>query len=90
MPARFFLLVLLAFTSTLANSQSQNLTLGVWEDLPGHDAGDSNFRALRVIFEKRAGTWKILPTSQQSSKQTWVIGLEGRTLGRIKSAYPRL
>jgi hypothetical protein len=56
--ARILVLALVSFSSLLAFSQSQAVTLGVLEDLHGHYYGDPNFRAVRVVFQKEGDDWK--------------------------------
>jgi hypothetical protein len=88
-------LALLIFSAVFAQCQSKQILLGVLEDLPGHYAGDPNFRAVRVIFQKRGGVWEALPThcsgqsclktlsSEYPREVTWTICFDGNNLGQV-------
>jgi hypothetical protein len=76
------------------------VVVGVLEDLPGHYVGESDFRAVRVIFHRIGGEWTAFPTQcedQQSLKAltksypaevNWTIALNGRDVGSLKTHVP--
>jgi hypothetical protein len=47
----------LAVTIPCVRSSAQNVVLGVLEENRGHYAGEPNYRAVRVIFEKKVDEW---------------------------------
>jgi len=77
-----------------------NIILGVLEDFPGEYSGDSDFRAVRAIFEKSGDGWRSFPTKTKTyhdldtlplsypKDMTWTIAFDGRNLGRITSQTP--
>lgn len=75
--------------------------VGVLEDVPGAYAGQSDFRAVRVVFQKGGNEWKPFPndcrtpdclttiTSTYPAKVTWTIAFDGRNLGQVQTRAPR-
>ena len=83
--ARILMLALLAFSSVVAFSQSQTVTWGVLEDLPGHYWGDPNFRAVRMVFEKDGSSWQVAESTKSVGKMTWAVGFDSKVLGQVTS-----
>ena len=91
---------LLCSPPILAASQG-GIKLGVLEDLPGHYAGQSHFRAVRVVFQQDGRKWRSYPSAcgdQRCLKRisawypksvTWTVGLAGRRLGKVTGHTPR-
>lgn len=77
------------------------ITLGVLEDLPGHYAGESHFRAVRVVFQQKGREWRPYPSDcrDQQCLRTisanypkfvrWAVGLSGRMLGTVTGRTPK-
>jgi len=84
-----------AVASAARAPQAQGILLGVLEDLPGDYAEAPNFRALRVLFEKKDGEWRAFPSECADEgclktvsgkfprEVTWSIGLRGKVLGSV-------
>lgn len=76
------------------------LKIGVLEDLPGHYADQSNFRGVRVVFQKEGRKWRPYPSdcsdqkclkrvgSRYPKSVTWNIGLSGKRLGQVTGQTP--
>jgi len=76
------------------------IKLGVLEDLPGHYAGQSHFRAVRIVFHQEGREWRAYPSDCRdpqcvrtiSTKYPkflkWTVGLSGRTLGTVSGRTP--
>jgi hypothetical protein len=70
------------------------------EDNLGHYAGDPNFRAVRVIFERRGEEWTPFlnncrnrtclktATSHYPRELSWTITFDGRKVGNVTSRTP--
>ncbi|HLK32621.1 MAG TPA: hypothetical protein VKT29_05990, partial [Terriglobales bacterium] len=95
-------LVLAASTFVLWSGKTfgQNVVLGVLEDQPGYYAGDSYFRAVRVVFHKNGPDWwafrgdcrdqdclKKIP-AEYPQEEAWTIAFDGKSLGSITSRAP--
>jgi hypothetical protein len=101
-------LALLCFCSLLdirANSQrvtptkvnQASVILGVLEDLPGKNSGESDIRAVRTVFEKIGERWQAFPTQTESygdlqtlpasypKEMAWTLVIGGMKLGSISS-----
>jgi hypothetical protein len=52
---------LVCSTPGLAASEA-GIKLGILEDLPGHYAGQSHFRAVRVVFQQEGREWRAYPS----------------------------
>jgi len=82
-------------------TQQPKVILGVLEDLPGEYAGDSDFRAVRAVFEKNSDGWSAFPTSAKSeldlqslaksypNSVTWTIAFDGKNLGVVTAETPK-
>jgi len=82
------------------HAQRPTVILGVLEDLPGHYAGESDFRGVRVVFQKSGSEWRAFPTKCEDQKSliyltnsypgevNWTIAFDGRNLGRVTSHAP--
>ena len=76
------------------------IKLGVLEDLPGHYAGQSHFRAVRVVFQQKGREWRPYPSDcgdQQCLKTisakypkfvTWTVGFSGKRQGQVQGHTP--
>lgn len=96
---RLALLLIVGIIST-QKAPGQNIILGVLEDNLGHYAGDPNFRAVRVIFERRGEEWTPFlnncrnrtclktATSHYPRELSWTITFDGRKVGSITSRTP--
>jgi len=74
--------------------------LGVLEDIPGEYTGESDFRAVRAVFEKNGDGWQAFPPQTKSypepltppssypKEMTWTIAFDGRNLGTITALTP--
>jgi len=94
------LALILACAISAQRVTAQNIILGVLEDNLGHYAGDSNFRVVRVIFEKRGEEWtpflnncrnpKCLKTatSHYPKEVSWTITFDGGKVGNLTSRTP--
>jgi hypothetical protein len=86
--------------ATTANLRQANVILGVLEDTPSENSGESDIRAVRAVFEKTGGDWRPFPTKTKSyhdlqslpmsypKEVTWIIAFDGRDLGRVTSQTP--
>ena len=61
--------------------QQPNVILGVLEDIPGEYAGDTDFRAVRAVFEKNGDRWSAFPTSAKSERD--LQSLQNHTQKRL-------
>jgi hypothetical protein len=71
--------------------------LGILEDVPASYAGQSDTRAVRVVFQKSGADWLAFPSdcrdlaclkqlpSEYPDQATWTITFNGRTLGRLSA-----
>jgi len=94
------LVLILAGAISTQGATAQNIILGVLEDNLGHYAGDSNFRAVRVIFEKRGEEWTPFlnncrnptclktATSHYPTEVSWTIAFDGGKVGNLTSRTP--
>src|SRR5437660_4601346 len=94
-------LVVLASTSLFPDMWTQNVFLGVLEELPGVYAGEPNFRGVRVAFQKNDHDWQALPNScpDQNCLRTisskypletiWTISFDGKKLGQVTARTPK-
>ena len=94
-----FLLGLTAF----ANSRpvAENPILGILEDLPGNYVGQSDVRAVRIVFRKRGSNWQAFPSEcadekclktlslSYPSEIIWAITFRGKKLGNISARTRR-
>jgi hypothetical protein len=83
--------------ATPVSAPDQNLVLGILEDVPGHYAGQSDTRAVRLVFQKQGANWQAFPSecSNQQCLKTlpskypyetaWTITFRGKTLGKLSS-----
>lgn len=81
-------------------ASEDGIKLGVLEDLPGHYAGQSHFRAVRVVFQQVGREWRPYPSdcSDQRCLKTisamypesvrWTVGLSGKRLGQVRGHTP--
>ena len=95
------LLLLLAIAIPWGNSSAQNIILGVLEDNQGHYVGDSNYRTVRVVFEKDGDEWRPFRsgcedqmclkavTSSYPSEVKWTITFDGKSMGQVVTRNPR-
>jgi hypothetical protein len=84
MIGRTITLIFLICSAQLANSsQSDVVVLGVLEDLPGHSAGDPNFRGARIVLQKKRNDWQAFEESNYPEEVTWIIGFDDRSLGKV-------
>jgi hypothetical protein len=95
-----FASVLIAAIVSVQRAPAQNIILGVLEENRGHYAGDSNYRDVRVVFEKNGNGWQPFPsncpdrnclktvTSSYPPEVAWTIAFDGRNLGRVVSRTP--
>lgn len=93
-------LVLLAIENSFAAPPDQATLLGILEEHPGHYSGEPNYRAVRVVFEKKAGEWQAFPndcqdeeclrisTQSYPAKVRWTISLDGKRVGQVTSQTP--
>ena len=93
-------LVLIAGIISTQQASGQNIILGILEDNLGHYAGDPNFRAVRVIFERRGEEWTAFlnncrnrtclktATSHYPRELSWTITFDGRKVGNVTSRTP--
>ncbi|MGH9733161.1 MAG: hypothetical protein ACRD8A_01055 [Candidatus Acidiferrales bacterium] len=84
-----------------AELSKAKIVVGVLEDVPGHYAGQSDFRAVRAIFEKVGNEWKPFPndcrsvnclatvTGSYPAHVTWTIAFNGRNVGRVETRVPK-
>lgn len=91
------LAAILAVLFFAADPPNQNLILGVLEDVPGVFAGQSDVRAVRVVFQKRGQEWQAFPSdcrdqaclktlpSEYPDKVTWTVTFDGRTIGHLSA-----
>lgn len=75
--------------------ESNEVTLGVLEDLPGGDEKAPNFRAVRALFQKRGNEWQSFRTdcrdlaclgklaAEYPQQVTWTVAFDGKDLGEI-------
>ncbi len=82
------------------NEQPDRVILGVLEDIPGEYSGESDFRAVRAVFEKLGDSWQSFPTNAKIELDlatlptsypkglTWTIAFDGRNLGTVESETP--
>jgi hypothetical protein len=80
--------------------QGGRVILGVLEDIPGEYTGESDFRAVRAVFEKNGDGWQAFPPQTKSypepltppssypKEMTWTIAFDGRNLGTITALTP--
>jgi hypothetical protein len=92
---RMLALMCVMFSSVILHSQSNNVVLGILEDLPGHYAGDPNFRDVRIVFQKKGTDWQPFPSNcpnqsclkkisaEYPPEMKWTIAFDGRNLGQI-------
>jgi hypothetical protein len=69
--------------------------LGVLEDVPGVYSGESNHRAVRVVFKKDAGGWSPMPSHCGNEKcltsvsslypheVKWIVTFDGKRIGEV-------
>ena len=81
-------------------SFAQNIILGALEENRGHYVGDSNYRTVRVVFEKKGDAWQAFPsdcedqaclkavTSSYPSEVKWIIAFDGKNVGQVASRTP--
>ena len=82
------------------NEPKGRLILGVLEDIPGEYSGESDFRAVRAVFQKVGDSWKPFPTKTKTyhdletlptsypKEMMWTIAFDGRRLGAVTSVTP--
>lgn len=75
--------------------------VGVLEDVPGAYAGQSDFRAVRVVFQKVGDEWNPFPndcrtldclttvTANYPAKATWTIAFDGKNIGQVQTRDPK-
>lgn len=90
----------MAQQAPVSESRRSPVILGVLEDIPGEYSGQSDFRAVRAVFEKVGGKWRPFPTRTKSyldlrtlplsypKEMKWTIAFHGRNLGEITSETP--
>lgn len=88
--------LLLGFAAPKPYGQKAVL-LGVLEDVPGHYAGQSDTRAVRLAFKRVGEEWQAFPgecpdekclktiSSEYPSAVTWAVTFQGRVLGRLSA-----
>jgi hypothetical protein len=98
--ARLLLASLLATVSAPSLATSNNLLLGMLEEVPGVYAGENNSRKVRVLFARQGLGWiayksacdmpKCLAAvvSEYPREVTWFIGLDGRQIGQVVARTP--
>lgn len=81
-------------------ASGDGIKLGVLEDLPGHYAGQSHFRAVRVAFRRDGREWRPYPSecddqrclktisAEYPQSVTWTVVLSGKVLGQVKGRTP--
>src|SRR5213593_414173 len=87
--------------STSIGGPPQKIISGVLEDVPGHYAGQANFRGVRVLFQKNGNDWQPFRsqcpdqdclrtiTSEYPAQVTWTISFDGRDLGQVSARTPK-
>jgi hypothetical protein len=95
------ILLLFVFPVIASPIVAQSTLLGVLEDVPGSDAGDTNFRGVRVVFHKNGTDWQAFPsichsqsclktaTAAYPQESTWTIAFDGRCLGQVVGHTPK-
>lgn len=95
-----YLIPALVWSVLSATAFGQEVVLGILEDSHGWYAGEPNFRAVRVVFQKVGGEWKPFPNDcpdQQCLKSLaakyphemkWTVTFDGRNVGNIISHTP--
>lgn len=80
---------------------AQTVYLGILEDVPGVYAGEPNFRAVRVVFQKNKDGWQALPSncpdqtclktisSSYPPRVSWTVAFDGRNLGQLTAQTPK-
>jgi hypothetical protein len=93
-------LLLLAIAIPCVRSSAQNVVLGVLEENRGHYAGEPNYRAVRVVFEKKGDEWLAFRsdwdnqaclkavTSSYPSEVRWTIAFDGKNVGQVVGSTP--
>ena len=93
-------LLLLIFSTSCFSQSSAQAMLGVLEDNQGHYAGDSNYRAVRAVFQRKGAEWQPFrndcedqiclkeSTSDYPRETTWTIAFDGKNLGQVTSRTP--
>jgi hypothetical protein len=102
MTIRMLLTVLgLSVTSLLVRAAGPTSILGVLEEIAGRYEGQSDFRGVRILFQKIGGEWQSFPsschdevclqaiTSKYPRAVTWNIALSGRGLGQVTGQTPK-
>lgn len=98
MGAYLLIAILSLFTGlSTVNAPNQNAILGILEDVPGHYAGQSDIRAVRLVFQKHGEIWQPFPSdcpnlqclktvsSEYPGELTWFITSRGKTLGQLSA-----
>ena len=83
-PTCVALLLLSLLTVVVARAADRPVILAILEDVPAHYAGQSDFRAVRVVFEKRGTEWEpVHADSDIGAGLSWTIAFDGRNLGKV-------
>ena len=95
-------LLVFVFLATVAfKARSQDVLLGILEDVPGIYEGEANSAHVRAVFQKIGKEWEAFPAkcsnqaclktlpSQYPPEVVWTIGFDGRTLGRVTARTPK-
>ncbi len=63
MTTKAALLILSTCSIILHAADKPEAIIGALEEVPGHYAGEPNFRGVRVLFQKRDNGWQSFPSS---------------------------
>jgi len=100
MITRFFKASFLAIVSVGAPARSEDVLLGILEEVPGVYAGDSTSRKVRAVFARKGPRWEAYKsncadpgclsavTSEYPREVTWFIGLDGHQIGQVVARTP--
>jgi hypothetical protein len=81
-------------------AEKPGVILGVLEDRPGHYAGEPNFRAVRILFQKLGNKWEPfqsdchdreclrLIAKDYPQQISWTVAFDGKEIGRISTQAP--
>ncbi len=89
-----------AIAASLARASDRPIIIGVLEDNSGHYAGDSSYRSVRAVIEKKGDVWQAFPndcrdqdclrkiTKVYPAEVKWTIAFDGKNIGQVTSRTP--
>ncbi len=94
---RNYTVLIIFVAASLTNACGQSITLGILEENAGHYAGESNYRDVRVVFQKKDNEWRTFPSdcNNQDCLKTisraypgevaWTVTFDGKNIGQVAS-----